>query len=114
MTDASVEQQGVSKKRRRHPGVPQAADSSSSSSESSTDTEMGLVDVCKILCDNSEAEGRCEGCPITQRTRSKLGRFCTWHSFVNYKKYKCARDGIFFTHFRTPPRAGTSQQLWIS
>ena len=32
-----------------------------------------------------------------ERTRSKLGRFCNWHSFVNYTKYKCARDGIFFT-----------------
>ena len=48
--------------------MPQAADSSgrsSSSSESSTDTEMGLVDVCTILCDNSEAQGRGEGGPIT-------------------------------------------------
>ena len=55
------------KRRRGHPEVPQAADSSSSgsSSESSTDTEMGLVDVCTILRDNSEAEGRCEGGPIT-------------------------------------------------
>ena len=26
---------------------------------------MGLVDVCTILRDNSETEGRCEGCPIT-------------------------------------------------
>ena len=45
----------------------QAADSrsGSSSSESSTDTEMGLVDVCAILRDGSEAEGRCEGGPIT-------------------------------------------------
>ena len=37
---------------------PQAADSSSnggsSSSESSTDTEMSLVDVCTILCGSSE------------------------------------------------------------
>ena len=58
------EQQGESKRRREHPEVPQAADSSSSS-KSSTDTEMGLVDVCTILCDISEAEGRCEGGPIT-------------------------------------------------
>ena len=57
MTDATVEQQGESKRRREHPEVPQAADSSSSSSESSTDTGMGLVNVCTILCDNSEAEG---------------------------------------------------------
>ena len=56
-TDATVEQQGETKRRRDHPEVPQAADSSSSS-ESSTDTEMGLVDVCTILCDNSEAESR--------------------------------------------------------
>ena len=44
MTDATVEQQGESKRRREHPEVPQAADSggSSSSSESSTDAEMGL------------------------------------------------------------------------
>ena len=37
MTDATVKQQGESKRRREHPEVPQAADSSSSS-ESSTDT----------------------------------------------------------------------------
>ena len=60
MTDATVEQQGHSKRRREHPEVPQAADSSSSSSssESSTDTEMGSVDVCTILCDSSEAAKR--------------------------------------------------------
>ena len=59
MTDATVEQQGESKRRREHPGVPQAAhSSSSSSSESSTDTEMDLVDVCTIFCDNSEAAKR--------------------------------------------------------
>ena len=74
MTDATVEQQGESKRRREHPEVPPAADSSSSSSsESSTDTEMGLVEVCTILCGNSEratvkpvavAEGR-KGGPTT-------------------------------------------------
>ena len=59
MTDETVEQQGESKRRREHPEVPHAANSrSSSSSESSTDTEMGLVDVRTILCVNSEAEGR--------------------------------------------------------
>ena len=59
MTDDTVEPQGEPKRRREHPEAPQAADSSSSSSsESSTDTEMGLVDVCTILCDNSEAESR--------------------------------------------------------
>ena len=42
-----------------------ASSYSSSSSDSSTDTEMGFVDVCSILCDKSEAEGRCEGGPIT-------------------------------------------------
>ena len=67
MTDETVEQQGESKRRREHPEVPQAADSSgsSSSSESSTDTELGLVDVCTILCVNSEEEGRHEGGPKT-------------------------------------------------
>ena len=66
MTDATVEQQGDSKRRREHPEVPRAADSRcSSSSESSTDTEMGFVNVCSILRDNSEAESRCEGGPIT-------------------------------------------------
>ena len=65
MTDETVEQQGESKRRREHPEVPQAADSSgSSSSERSTDTEMGLVDVRTILCVNSE-EGRREGGPMT-------------------------------------------------
>ena len=67
MPDATVEQQGESKRRRAHPEVPQAAESSSScsSSEGSTDTEMGLVDVCTILRSNSEAKGRCEGGPAT-------------------------------------------------
>ena len=46
VTDATVEQQGETKRRREYPEVPQAADSScSSSSESSTDIEM-VVDVC--------------------------------------------------------------------
>ena len=63
MTDATVEQQGESKRRREHLEVHQAADSSSSSSsssssESSTDTGVGLVDVCTILCDNSEVSKR--------------------------------------------------------
>ena len=26
---------------------------------------------------------------------------------MNHTKYECARDGIFFTHIRTPPRVGT-------
>ena len=70
MTDATVEQQGESKRCREHPEAPQAADSSSSSSssESSTDTERSLADVCTILCGNSEratGEGygeTCSGC----------------------------------------------------
>ena len=56
MTNANVEQQGESRRRREHPEVPQAVEnsnnstenSSSSSNSSSTDTEMGLVDVCTI------------------------------------------------------------------
>ena len=68
MTNPTVEQLGESKRCREHPEVPQAADSSSSSSESSTDTERSLVDVCTILCGNSEratGEGygeTCSGC----------------------------------------------------
>ena len=58
VTDAIVEQQGESKRRREHPEAPQAADSSTSSS---TDTEMGSVDVCTILCGNSE---RATGKPV--------------------------------------------------
>ena len=65
MTDATVEQQGASKRRGEYPEVPQAAESSSSSSrsssETSADTEMGFVDVCRSLHENSEAKGRCEG-----------------------------------------------------
>ena len=61
MTDATVEHQGEPKRRREH----QITDSSSSSSESSTVTEMGLVDVCTIIYENSEAEGRCQGGPVT-------------------------------------------------
>ena len=34
-------------------------------SASSTVTDTGLVDVCTIFCDNSGAESRCEGGPIT-------------------------------------------------
>ena len=60
MTAATVEQQGESKRRREQPEAPQAADSSSSS-ESSTDTEMGLVDVCAIHCGNPE---RATGKPV--------------------------------------------------
>ena len=56
MTDATVEQQGGPERRREHPAVPQAEDSSSS--ESSTDTDMGSVDACAILCDNSEVSRR--------------------------------------------------------
>ena len=56
ITDATVEQQRESKRRREHPEASRVADSSSSSSnvESSTDTEMELVDVCTILCENSD------------------------------------------------------------
>ena len=51
MTDATVEQHGESKRRREHPELPQAVDSSSSSSsssEGSTDTVMGSVEMCTI------------------------------------------------------------------
>ena len=72
MTDATVEQQGESKRRREHPGVPQAADSSvSGGSSGSTDTETGLVAVCTTLCGNSKvserdgAAGEREGGPTT-------------------------------------------------
>ena len=84
MTDATVEQQGESKSRREHPEVPQAAESSSgsissSSSESSTDTEMGLVglvDLCTILCDNSELSkrGRASGKPVAEGCEGGLVR----------------------------------------
>ena len=48
MTGASVEQ-GERKKCLVHPRVPESADSSNSnSSESSTDNEIGSVDVCTI------------------------------------------------------------------
>ena len=47
MTDASVEQ-GERQRCKEHPTVLESADSSSSSSESSTDTEIGLVDFLKI------------------------------------------------------------------
>ena len=61
MTDANVEQQGESKRRREHPEVPQASNSSSSSSSSSlssssTDTELDLVDVCTIHGNESRGE----------------------------------------------------------
>ena len=67
MTDAIVEQQGEPKRRREHLEAPQVTDSSSSSSnsKSSTDTEMGLVDVCTIISENCEAESRCRGGPVT-------------------------------------------------
>ena len=61
MTDASVEE-GERKRCKEHPTVPGSASSScsSSGSESSTDTEMGLVDVCTILPENPETES-CRG-----------------------------------------------------
>ena len=46
MTDATVDQQGESKRRREHPAVDSSGSSRSNSSETSTDTEMNLVDVC--------------------------------------------------------------------
>ena len=78
MTDATVEHQKESMRRREHPEVPQAADSSSSSSsssESSTDTEMGAVDVCTILCDNSEAfeRERATGKPVAAVAEGREG-----------------------------------------
>ena len=72
MTDATIEQQGEPKRRREHLEVPQAADSGSSSSrESSTDTEMGLVDVRTYLSENSEAESRCPGGRVTLDLRER-------------------------------------------
>ena len=35
---------------------------------------------------------------LVEGTRSKHGRFCTWHSSVICAKYSCAEDGTFFTH----------------
>ena len=63
MTDANIEQQGEPKRPREH---SEAADSSycNSGSESSTDTEMGFVDVCTILLQNSEAEVQGGGGPV--------------------------------------------------
>ena len=52
MTDASVEQ-GERKRCKEHPTVLESADSSSST-ESSTDTEIGSVDVCAIPSENPE------------------------------------------------------------
>ena len=159
MTVATVEQQGESKRRREHPEAPQAADSSgSSSSESSTDTDMGLADVCTILCGNSEratrrpvavAEGR-EGGPVTLdstkwdfnkadcRTRcrklienskplllmgspidsdgedEKRARVVLHLAFI-CELYETQLHGSwYFLHTPFPPRAGTSQQMWIS
>ena len=54
MTDAPVEQ-GEPKTRKERPTVLESADSSSSN-ESSTDTEMGSLDVCTILSENPETE----------------------------------------------------------
>ena len=42
-----------------------SSSSSSSSSESSTDPEMGLVVLCTIFSENSEAESGCRGGPVT-------------------------------------------------
>ena len=73
MTGATMEQQGEPKRRRDHLEVPQAADSSSSSGrESSTDTEMGLVDVYTFLSENSEAESRCPGGRVRLDLRSGI------------------------------------------
>ena len=70
LQNGAVEQQGESKRRREHPEVPQAADSSSSSSssnESSTDTEMGLGLGGRVYNSPWKFRGRsrCEGGPIT-------------------------------------------------
>ena len=48
---------------------------STSSSERSTNTEMGLVDVCAILCDNSEAfeRERATGEPVAAVAEGREG-----------------------------------------
>ena len=111
MTDATVQQQGESKRRREHLEVPQAADSSNSS-ESSTDTEMGLVDVCTILCENSG--------PVTldltewDFSKADCRNKCRKLVENSIPQYKCTEVGISFTHIHIPPTVGTSLQWWIS
>ena len=94
MTDTTIEQQGEPQRRREHLKVPQAADnrsSSSSSSESSTDNDIGLVDVCTFPSETSEAESRCRlvtldltewdfskaGCRNKCRKLGRYGATCT-------------------------------------
>ena len=93
MTDATAKQQGESKRRREHPEVPQAADSSSSS-ESSTDTEMGLVDVSTTICGNSEVLER-SGKPVAV-AEGREGGFVThhhWHlKFDRCDERRCAEQ----------------------
>ena len=136
MTDATVEQQGESKRRREHPEVPQAAESSSSS-QRSTDTEMGLVDVCPNLCDYSEAECRCDGGPISRNGCRKLienskqllligspiysgqenkerARGVLHLAFI-CELYGTQLHGVrYFLHAHSHSGVGNSQQLWTS
>ena len=69
MTNVPNEQQREPKRRKEQSTMPEAADSSSksssSSSESSTDTNMGLVDLCTTLLSNAEAQG-----PLQRRSWS--------------------------------------------
>ena len=94
MTDATVQQRGELKRRREHPEEPQTADSisssRSSSSESSTDTEMGLLDVCTILCGNAE---RVKGKPVAV-TEGREGGLTTldltkWDFNKAHRRNKC-------------------------
>ena len=120
MTDATVEQQGESNRRREHPEVPQAADSSSSSSsESSTDTEMGLVDVCTILSGISakpiaepDAENwlRTRPSSLVERTRNVHGGFCTWHSSASCTKRNCT-GSVFLSLSLSLQTVGNSRQV---
>ena len=142
MTDATVEQQREPKRRKEHSEMPQAADSSSSI-ESSTDTEMGLVDMCTILSENSETESRCRGGPVTldltewdfskvdfrSRCRklvenskplwligSPIDSVRTGQSVraVLHLKFKCTLVGISFSHIPMPQTVGNSLQWQIS
>ena len=92
--------------------------------------EGGPVTLDLIKWDFNKADGRTRcrklvenskpllliGSPIGSDggTRNGHGEFCTWHSSASCTKHNCMEVGIFFTHVRTSPKAGSSQQLWIS
>ena len=67
---------------------------------------------CRKLIENSKPL-LLIGSPIDSRVEDVEQTRAVLHMLAKFTMYKCARDGIFFTHIRTPQRVVTSQRCWI-